>query len=145
MENKIKYEYLLHTWGGFYNEEYQLIHKEVEGYHYFNSKLERKSYINKLRAIEDELKAHSLVMTKSEGYNTRVSTILHRVIKWEDKEYYSKYELSPNYSYEIAKYHLENKWYPGFNDYPLGENFDYENVETVQEWITGAFDISDSD
>ena len=68
---------------------------------------------------------------------------MHRVIKYEGKEYYSKYELSPNYPYDAAKYHLENKWYPGFNDYPLGEDFDYENVETVQEWITGAFDITD--
>ena len=36
---------------------------------------------------------------------------------------------------------MENNWYPGFNDYPLGENFDYnENkVTVIQEWITGSF------
>ena len=139
----MKYEYLLHTWGGFYNKYYQEEHGEVLGYHYFDSKEERDEYLEKLKKIEIELSAFHLVTILSEGYNTREVTTLHRVIKYEGKEYYSKYELSPNYPYDAAKYHLENKWYPGFNDYPLGEDFDYENVETVQEWITGAFDITD--
>ena len=141
----MKYEYLLHTWGGFYNKKHQDKHKEVEGYHYFDTKQDRGDYLAKLRKIEKDLNVMCLVVHESEGYNTRTVTTLHRVVKWEGKEYYSKYELSPNYSYEAAKYHLENKWYPGFNDYPLGEDFDYENneVETVQEWITGAFDITD--
>ena len=139
----MKYEYLLHTWGGFYNKYYQEKHGEVPGYHYFDSKEERDEYLEKLKKIEIELSAFHLVTILSEGYNTREVTTLHRVIKYEGKEYYSKYELSPNYPYDAAKYHLENKWYPGFNDYPLGEDFDYENVETVQEWITGAFDITD--
>ena len=139
----MKYEYLLHTWGGFYNKYYQEKHGEVSGYHYFDSKEERDEYLEKLKKIEIELSAFHLVTILCEGYNTREVTTLHRVIKYEGKEYYSKYELSPNYPYDAAKYHLENKWYPGFNDYPLGEDFDYENVETVQEWITGAFDITD--
>lgn len=141
----MKYEYLLHTWGGFYNKKFKNKHGEVEGYHYFNTKQERCDYLAKLRKIEKDLNAIYLVVEESEGYNTRTVPILHRVVKWENKKYYSKYELSPNYPYNVAKYHLENKWYPGFNDYPLGEDFDYENnkVEIVQEWITGAFDITD--
>ena len=141
----MKYEYLLHTWGGFYNKEHQDKHGEVEGYHYFDTKQERNEYLAKLRKIEKDLNATYLVAEESEGYNTRTITTLHRVVKWEGKEYYSKYELSPNYPHDVAKYHLENKWYPGCNDYPLGKDFDYENneVETVQEWITGAFDIAD--
>ena len=139
----MKYEYLLHTWGGFYNKYYQEKHGEVPGYHYFDSKEERDEYLENLKKIEIELSAFHLATILCEGYNTREVTTLHRVIKYEGKEYYSKYELSPNYPYDAAKYHLENKWYPGFNDYPLGEDFDYENVETVQEWITGAFDITD--
>ena len=139
----MKYEYLLHTWGGFYTKYYQEKHGEVSGYHYFDSKEERDEYLEKLKKIEIELSAFHLATILSEGYNTREVTTLHRVIKYEGKEYYSKYELSPNYPYDAAKYHLEKKWHPGFNDYPLGEDFDYENVETVQEWITGAFDITD--
>jgi hypothetical protein len=141
----MKYEYLLHTWGGFYNKEHQDKHGEVEGYHYFDTKQDRSDYLAKLRKIETELNAIRLVAQESEGYNTRTVTTLHRVIKWKGEEYYTKYELSPNYPYDVAKYHLENKWYPGCNDYPLGKDFNYENndVETIQEWITGSFDISD--
>lgn len=143
MEN-LKYEYMLSTWGGFYNEEYQALHKYEEGYHYFDSEEEREKYIQKLRCTEEDLDAKHLMISKSEGYNVRVNTVLHRVIKYQDKEYYSKYDIGCAYPYEHAKYHLEYKWYPGFNDYPLGEDFDYENnqVETIQEWITGAFDIT---
>jgi hypothetical protein len=139
----MKYEYLLHTWGGFYNKCYQEKHGEVPGYHYFDTKEERNAYLEKLKKIEIELSASHLATTLSEGYNTREVTTLHRVIKHEDKEYYSKCELYPNCPYDVAKYHLKNKWLPGFNDYPIGEDFDYENVETVQEWITGSFDITD--
>lgn len=143
----MKYQYLLHTWGGFYNDEYKSSHNESSGYHYFDTKLERTQYLEKLKEIEAQLSAFHLATDISEGYNTRTNTVLHRVIKWESKEYYSSYILPPNYPYGTAKYHLENKWYPGFNDYPLGEEFDYEKnkVETVQEWITGAFDVVDSE
>jgi hypothetical protein len=139
---EMKYEYLLHTWGGFYNKEHQ--HSEESGYHYFDTEKERDDYLKKLKALEEKLNARHLVATLSEGYNTRTKTILHRVVKWDGKEYYSNYEMSPNYPYDVAKYHLENKWYLGFNDYPIGEDFDYDNneVETIQEWITGAFDIT---
>jgi len=121
----MKYEYLLHTWGWFYNKEYKDKHGENSGYHYFDTEEERIEYLKKLKSIEKKLNARHLVITLSEGYNTRTVTTLHRVIKWEEKEYYSNYKISPNYPYDAAKYHLENKWYTGFNDYPLGEDFDY--------------------
>lgn len=138
----MKYEYLLKTWGGFYNKEYKDIHGEVSGLHYFNTKEERDEYLKKLSKIESEMGANALMSTISEGYHTRTITTLHRVIKWKNKEYYSSRKLSPNYPYEGAKYCLENNWYTGFNDYPLGYDFDYENndIEVVQEWITGAFE-----
>ena len=137
----MKYEYLLHTWGGFYNKEYQIKHKESQGLHFFETKEARNEYLEKLRKIEKDLNAIHLAVVKSEGYNCRIVTTLHRVIKFDEKEYYSKYEFSPNYPYNAAEYHLEYKWQPGFNDYPLGDDFDYENnkVEIIQEWITGAF------
>ena len=141
----MKYEYLLKTWGGFYNKEYQDKHKEVGGYNYFETADERSKYLVKLRNIERRLNAKYLVVEQSEGYNTREITTLHRVVKFDGREYYTNYKIAPNYSYRSAKYHLENKWYLGFNDYPLGEDFDYENndVKILQEWITGAFDIID--
>ncbi|MFC4219001.1 hypothetical protein [Flagellimonas marina] len=142
--DSLKYEYLLKTWGGFYNSEYKDIHGEVEGYHYFETAEKRAEYLAKLRWIEKDFHAVRLVVEQSEGYNTRTIVTLNRVIKWKGKEYYSNRELSPNYPYGAAKHFLEYKWRPGFNDYPLGEDFDYEQkeVEIVQEWITGAFDIT---
>lgn len=79
-----------------------------------------------------------LVLT--EGYCCRIETILHRVVEWERKRYYSFYNMGFNYPISVAKYHLEYKWYCGFNDYPLGEDFDYEanELKVIQEWITGA-------
>lgn len=138
----MKYEYLLHTWGGFYNKEYD--HGETEGFHYFDTKELRDDYLKRLRRIEKELNAKYLMTRESEGYHVRAITTLHRVTKWEGKSYYSKHEMSPSCSFWVAKYHLENKWYPGWNDYPLGEDFDYgkNEVEIIQEWITGAFDIT---
>jgi len=141
----MKYEYLLHTWGGFYNKEHQEKHGETSGYHYFDTEQPRDEYLAKLRKIEKELNANTLVVRESEGYNVRIITMLHRVVRWDDKEYYTEYKLGPDYPYEVAKYHLENEWYPGFNSYPFGDNFDYENnnIETIQEWITGAFDVNE--
>jgi len=138
----MKYEYCLETWGGFYNPEHQLKHAEKEGRHYFESEEERKAYLTKLRGIEKELNAKQLVTNRFEGYNVRVETVLHRVIKYDGREIHTECKLSPNTTYSQALYHLKYKWYPGFNDCPLGEDFDYENAQfsIIQEWITGAFD-----
>lgn len=141
----MKYEYLLYTWGGFYNEYNKGIHKEQEGYHYFDTEEERSKYIHKLKAIEKDTNALYLMTHLAEGYYVRTIPMLHRVIRYKGKEYYSYDTRLPGTPYYAMKYNLENKWYPGCNDYPLGEDFEhYDDVETVQEWITGAFDINDS-
>jgi len=143
----MKYEYFLQTWGGFYNEEHRVKHGYEEGLYYFDTEEERSAYISMLQSLSSELNARVLCTVEGEGYNVRTHTILHRVIRFEGKDYYSCRDLRPAFSYSSAEYHLENKWYTGFNDYPLGEDFDYEgaDIEVVQEWITGAFDIKDSD
>lgn len=140
MEN-LKYEYHLYTWGGFYNEEYFKIHQKPSGDFWFNTPEERQQFIDELRAIEEKLNARHLVMTMSEGYCCRERTVLHRVIEFEGKRYYSNYDMGVNYPFNAAQYHLEYKWTPGFNDYPLGEDFDYDEnpVKIIKEWITGAF------
>ena len=143
----MKYEYLLHTWGGFYNDKYKKIHNKSDGYIYFDTKEERQTYIDELKTIEKELNATMLVMGLSEGFHCRTVTTLHRVIRYEGKNYYSKREMSPNYPYDVAMYHMEWKWQPGFNDYPLGEDFNYEDedsYEVLQEWVTGAFTMDES-
>lgn len=139
-----QYKYHLLTWGGFYNEQYKSIHNEEEGNFFFSTEEGRKSYIEYLRGIEKELNARHLVISMSEGYSFE-RTILHRVIRFEGKEFYTQYDMGINFPFGAAKYHMEYKWRPGFNDDPLGEDFDYSKVEIVQEWITGAFDINNED
>lgn len=142
MENNknLKYQYHLCTWGGFYNEEYQKIHNEKSGDHWFDSSNERESYIKKLKDIEEKLGARHLALNTSEGYCCNITTKLHRVVEFENKRYYSENDLGINFPFNAAKYILEWKWTCGFNDYPLGEDFDYDNnpPKIIQEWITGA-------
>lgn len=134
-----KYEYHLSTWGGFYNDEHKAKHGYEEGDYWFDSATEREMYIDKLKKVEKELNARVLMISTNEGFNTRVKTILHRVIEWEGKQYYSSRDMGYAYPYETAQYILHYKWYPGFNDYPLGEDFNYDNVEILEEWISGSF------
>jgi len=142
MENtQPKYEYHLLTWGGFYNEEYLKIHNIQSGDYYFDTSEERQAFINRLYSFESQLGTNGLVMTLTEGYCCRTRTVIHRVIEWDGKTYYTQCDMGVNYHMDAAQYHLEYKWYPGFNDYPLGEDFDYDNnpVQIIREWITGAF------
>ena len=136
-----KYQYHLHTWGGFYNQWAKDIHHHEEGDYFFETSQDREDYLDKLLAIEDELQCHVLAYVKTEGYCCNTRTKLHRVIEWEGKQYYSERDMGINYDLESAAHFLEWKWTPGFNDYPLGEDFDYEanQVKIVQQWISGSF------
>lgn len=143
----MKYEYLLMTWGGFYNQENKDRHGLEPGYHYFDSEEERENYLRKLQRIEKRLNAKYLASMKSEGFNVREPVILNRVSSYKGREVHTTYESMPGTSYSIAAYLLENKWYPGHHDYPFGEDFDYESpsFKVVQEWITGQFDAKESE
>lgn len=136
-----KYEYHVLVWGGFFNDEYKKIHEKEPGNYWFNTRRERDRFIKNLKAIKTKLNTGPLAVSESEGYNCRIITKLHRVIRFKNKDYYSEYEMGINYPYDAAMYHMKWKWYPGFNDYPLGEEFDYEanKIEVIQEWVTGAF------
>jgi hypothetical protein len=136
--NDLKYEYHLFTWGGFYNEGYLKIHKKPQGDFWFNTEKDRNKFLDELKDIEIELNARCLAFTVSEGYCCRINTVLHRVIEFNRERFYSSCDMGINYEFSAAKYHLEWKWTPGFNDYPLGGDFDYSKVKIIQEWITGA-------
>ena len=137
---KLKYEYFLKTWGGFYNEQHKKIHKKEPGNYWFDTAEERASYVAELKKLSEELGAKVLMVdTTIEGYNTRIMTTLHRVIRdSQGEEHYSSYNMGYGWPIDMAKYHMEYKWRPGFNDYPLGEDYDYDSCEIVQEWVTGS-------
>lgn len=139
----MKYEYGLLTWGGFYNKEYQDIHDLQKGYKYFETEKERQDYLDLLHAVESQLNAKYLMSHTFGGYSCREPVTLHRVTSFEGEDYYSCDELFPDTSVQVAEYHLKYKWYLGFNDYPLGEGFDYtqEGVVVKGEWISGNFNL----
>lgn len=133
-----KYEYHVRTWGGFYNEEYQSVHKKESGDFWFDTIEARRAYIDELRQIEQTMNARHLALTTTEGFCCRIRTVCHRVIEFDGKQYYTTSDLGVNCSFSVAEYWMSDKWYPGFNDEPLGEDFDYTKVKVVAEWITGA-------
>jgi len=140
----MKYEYLLRTWGGFYNKENGFSEKYKPGLHYFDTEGARKAYVAELKFRNLAKGDLGLVCDLSEGFNCRTHTILHRAISYEGNRYYDTNDLGPNFNYSGAQYIMNYKWTLGCNHYPLGEDFDYENdkdIVIIQQWITGAFDI----
>jgi len=154
----MKYEYVLHTWGGFYNKEHKAIHKKESGYHYFDTKEERESFKEELEILSELLIATTLMTEESEGFNSRVHTVLHRICEYKGQKLHDEYDLGPNYEYRYARYHMIWKWYPGFNHYPFREQieadypeleydsyFDVPGFKQLSQWITGAFEIEHED
>lgn len=135
------YEYLLVTWGGLYN--LPKVHNHKEGRHYFPTKESRAKYMHTLRKLNRALGNLGLVMDDDEeGYHVRTITTLHRMSEYKGVRKHTTYELNSIFSHSTAKFNLENKWYPGHNDYPFGECVDYytdKEFKIIQEWITGSF------
>lgn len=144
-ENFPKYQYYLKTWGGFYNDCYTKIHGYLPVEMYFNSLEEREDYLNNLKTIEKELGAKHLAYVEAEGYHISEPVVLNRISRYDNKDYYSSNKLTPGFELSTALYIMDWKWYPGCNDYPLGEEHDYEKnpVQIVKEWITGGVDTTE--
>jgi hypothetical protein len=137
----MKYQYGVNLWGGFFNDEHYEIHKKESGNFVFDSKEDRETFISDLKAIEKRLNAKVLMTSEYEGYLCHEPIILHRISKFDGVEVHTTRELFRCEPYSSCEYMLEYKWYLGFNDYPFGEEFDYENneVESVS-WIEGRFE-----
>lgn len=137
----ITYKYHLSTWGGFYNEEYKKVHNKEKGDYLFDTYEEREAYIQELKTIEKDLNTKYLAISRTEGFNCHIRTVLHRVCELNGTLYHTTCDMGINYPYDAAQFHMQWKWYPGFNDYPFGESYDYNSEEytIVQEWIEGAF------
>lgn len=146
-----KYEYALYTWGGFYNDHNVAIHgfKPEKSQIYFDTKENRTEYLNLLenaKKLVTNLGSTDayLATDLSEGYTVRDTPVMHRIVKYKNKEYYSSNKWSWHEDdISVLQYHMTYKWYPGFNDdiieQSLNEEIDYNKVEIVQEWITGSF------
>lgn len=136
---ELKFEYYCSLWGGFFNDNNKKIHGFKEGAYYFDTIKERNDFIIELESFIPQLDSlATLARDLAEGFNVRKRAAAYRIIKYKGKFHYSEYKWSfANASASVIMYHMENKWYPGFNDYPLGENFDYSKVEIIEEGIKG--------
>ena len=146
-----KYEYLLHTWGGFYNEEYITVHKEKPGYFFFDTKEELNSYLKKLQYIERVMKATRLMYVIEEGYKVRYKTIAKMDFIYKNKIYKHKEDFGYAYSPDTARFMFELGNYScdcnrsNFirRNYGLvipklecGDQIEMENLEIIQIKIT---------
>jgi hypothetical protein len=136
MNNPEKYEYAVETWGGFYNPEHKEKHGLEPGTYYFDSKEKRDEFMKERRIIEHNLKANYLMFSVAEGKNLRMRYWLFRETTSGSQTVKTRRSMCVDTTKEQAEYHLEYKWYPGFNDYPFGEYFDYDNgIDNINEWV----------
>jgi len=148
MKELPKYEYYLHTWGGFYNDEHVTKHGITEkGDFWFDTKEEREIFLKRLQDAEKKYNARMLAFYEAEGYDIREHPIIHRIVEYKGKKYYSTNEWPfVGEEFSTLMYHAAWKWYPGFNDYIIeeetGEEIDYDQIQIIQEWITGSFIIN---
>lgn len=142
-----KYQFLLHTWGGFYNEEYQKIHKETPGYQFFDSMDDLQKELNRLRKIEKELNARCLAMNIYEGWDVHLKTIAELEFKYKDKIYSIEYDFGYGYPEESAMWmftdgnyacdcnrsiFIKNK-YPDFHEFgDCGHEIKLSNIKIVK-------------
>lgn len=108
---KNKYEYMIHTWGGFYNKEHQSKHGHVPGYRWFDTAKEREDYLSRLKEIEQRMNAYNLAVSMAEGTHTRMRTIATMTFVYRGIEYPCKYDFGFAYPSEVATFIFFNGSY----------------------------------
>lgn len=142
---KPKYEYFLHTWGGFFNKGNKGVHGYKGGTQYFDDQHTRDLILQNMQKACKELDTRDAILCfkVDEGYHVRKIPVCHRVVEYKGERFYSTRKWHWPESIDVLQYSMEYKWYPGFNDEVVeeetGEEVDYSQVTVIQEWITGAF------
>jgi hypothetical protein len=144
-----KYEYYLKVWGGFWNEANLKVHGIPETEHlYFSTKEAREEYLEMLEETRKSLGTWDATIARyvAEGYHVRTIPVCHRISEYKGKRVHTIRDWSfPESNKSVLEYHMEYKWYPGFNDYPFGEDeriYDGKQVTIIAEWIEGAFETT---
>lgn len=99
-----KYEYMLQTWGGFYNDEYREKHGYTGGYFWFDTAEERQRYISELREAEDKFGARILVIDIKEGSDLRQRTVAKMTFSYMGREYQHEEDFGFAFPEENARY-----------------------------------------
>lgn len=98
-----KYEYFLEIWGGFFNNP---THGFKDGNYWFESKLERKLFLD---AIVKAAKSHeesTFVTAMSEGYDVRKKRLVTCDLQVGDKIFTVTYELPYYYTAKDCTYRV---------------------------------------
>ena len=107
----MKYEYMLHTWGGFYN--FSDRHGFEEGYFWFDTDGGRQEYIDRLHKAKGEIRgemeegidrfiAGGLAAAEEEGEHVRLRTIASMVLVYDGKGYPFEFDFGYGYPPENA-------------------------------------------
>ena len=107
IENE-KYEYMLHTWGGFYNDEHKAKHGLEEGYYWFSTAWDRQKYLDNLKEIEKKFDAKYLASNFEEGKHVRYRTIARMKLVYKGIEYSYEYDFGFGYPVESARFMWED-------------------------------------
>lgn len=97
-------EYLLQTWGGFYNEEHRVKHGEKPGFFWFDTWQERAAEVARLREIEKRLKAVVLMVVNHDGEFSQKKLIAKMVFVYDGKRYPFAYDFGYGFETENAEY-----------------------------------------
>ena len=103
-----KYEYLLHTWGGFYSDEHKAKHGLEPGYFWFDTAEERQKFLDGLREIEKKFQSNYLAHDFEEGKHVRYRTIARMKFVYNGKEYPIEYDFGFGYPIDAAQFSFED-------------------------------------
>lgn len=98
------YEYMVQTWGGFYNDEHKAVHKLEPGYYWFSTEEARADFINERTRISVELNAHVFVTVLYEGRHTRMRTVARMDLVLDGKTYPLAYDFGYAFEEDAAEY-----------------------------------------
>lgn len=120
---KAKYEYLLHVWGGFWNEWNVAVHgDQYVPYRWFDTAEERQMELDRLRGLANQLGTFDAVIVHSfsEGYLTRQKHVLYSCVKIGDVimgvendlgyGFFSREDLLDNTPGNMIDYFLRTRW-----------------------------------
>lgn len=103
-----KHEYMVHLWGGFFNEEHKAKHGREPGYYFFDTAEERNRFVATLRAEEKALNAKYLAQDSADGRHVRYKTVAKMRFVYQGKEYALERDFGYAYPVDVAHYMFED-------------------------------------
>lgn len=103
-----KHEYMVHLWGGFFNEEHKARHGRESGYYFFDTAEERDRFVSTLHAEEEAFDAKYLAQDNADGRHVRYKTVAKMRLVYQGKEYALEHDFGYAYPVDAAHYMFED-------------------------------------